>query len=403
MTRGFLCLVVLLVLAVIGGSSWLAVSYVDRHYLTGATPSQNQPTSPSAMVEAPSATAEPTATETALPTPTPSSTPSPTPNPTPTPAYEPALSAVELTGVVHAWQTWNNCGPATLSMYLSYYGLNRTQGDIAAVLRPNPDDKNVCPDELAAYARAQGLEALVGYNATADQLRLLLSNGIPVIIETWHEPEPGDGMGHYRLLVGYDDAAAHWIVYDSYDTMNLRGAEPYLGLATPYEEVERLWPAFNRVYVVVYDPALEPAVRGILGADVGTAAMWEAALAAAEAEVAQRPEDVFAWFNLGSDLTRLGCYAEATEAYRRAEAIGWPFRMLWYQFEPYQAFYEQGEYDTVIRFSDQVMTQTDQIEEVWYWRGRTLAGKGETDAARAAFEQALALSPGFEPAREALE
>lgn len=403
MTRGFQWLAMLLIVGFVAGSSCLAVSFLDRYYPSGATPAADQFTSPPAIVEAASAAAEPTATETSTPTPTPSATPSPTPIPTPTPAYQPAVAAVELTGLVHAWQTWNNCGPATLSMYLSYCGLDRSQGDIAAVLRPNPDDKNVSPEELAAYARAQGLAALVGYNGTTEQLRLLLSNGIPVIIETWHEPEPGDGMGHYRLLVGYDDAAAYWIVYDSYETVNLRGLEPYRGLATPYEEVDRLWPAFNRAYVVVYDPALEPVVRGILGPDVGTTAMWEAALAAAEAEVAQRPEDVFAWFNLGTDLTRLGRYAEATEAYRRAEAIGWPFRMLWYQFEPYQAFYEQGEYDVVVRLSDQVMALTDQIEEVWYWRGKALAAKGDADSARAAFERALALNPGFAPAREALE
>jgi len=403
-TRSTQLLLALLATAAFFVTACLASSYVDTilsRVIQTVPSTQTAPYEPAGPSSVPSPIAP--AVSTFTPTATASATPSPTPSPTPTPAFRPVEPAVELTGVVHAWQTWNNCGPATLSMYLSYCGLDLTQTDIAAVLRPNPDDKNVSPEELANFARAQGLQALVGYDGTAEQLRLLLSNGIPVIIETWHEPEPGDGMGHYRLLVGYNDAARHWIVYDSYDTVNLRGADPYLGLATPYDEVESLWPAFNRVYVVVYDPALEPVVRGIVGPEVGTPAMWEAALAHAEAEVAARPDDVFAWFNLGSSLTHLGRMAEATEAYRQAEAIGWPKRMLWYQFEPYQAFYEQGEHDTVIRFSDQVMALTDQIEEVWYWRGRALAGRGEADAARAAFERALALNPGYRPALMALE
>ena len=43
--------------------------------------------------------------------------------------------------------------------------------------------------------------------ATPNVLRSCLRQDVPVLIETWHEPKPNDGMGHYRLLVGYDDAA----------------------------------------------------------------------------------------------------------------------------------------------------------------------------------------------------
>ena len=48
-----------------------------------------------------------------------------------------------------------------------------------------------------------------------------------MIVETWHEDEPNDGMGHYRLLTGYDDAAQHWTAFDSFDakdTINPDGA-----------------------------------------------------------------------------------------------------------------------------------------------------------------------------------
>lgn len=347
--------------------------------------------------------ARPTSTETVAPTATPTATPDPTATPTATPAHRPAAPAVELAGLTHDWQTWNNCGPATLAMQLSYYGSRLSQGDIAAVLRPNYDDKNADPEELAAFAISQGLEAVVDVQGDRDILRLLLSNGFPVLIATWHEPEPDDGMGHYRLLTGYDDAQGYYIVFDSYDTVGLRGADPYLGLALPYDELESMWTVFNRAYVVVYTADQEPVVSGILGPEAGTPAMWEAALARAEEHARAHPDDVYAWFNVGTNLTRLGRYEEAVEAYGRAEALGWPRRMLWYQVGPMEAYYHVGDYDKVIGLTDQVMRQTDQVEEVWYWRGMALRALGQADAARQAFERSLSLRPSYDLPREALE
>jgi tetratricopeptide (TPR) repeat protein len=355
------------------------------------------PTAPPSATPAVAPSATPT--ETAIPT----ETPTPTPSPTPTPVYQPAQPAVELTGFTHAWQTWNNCGPATLAMQLSYFGSTLSQTDIAAVLRPNYDDKNADPEELADFAISQGLGAIVGVQGDRDTVRLLLSNGFPILIATWHEPEPDDGMGHYRLLTGYNDAEAYYIVHDSYDTVGLRGADPYLGLALPYDELEAMWTVFNRVYVVVYRPEQESLVRSILGPEVGTPAMWESALARAQEYAQAHPDDVYAWFNVGSNLTQLGRYAEAVEAYRQAESIGWPRRMLWYQVGPMEAYYHVGDYEKVIALTDQVMAQTNQVEEVWYWRGMALKGKGQVDAARQAFERSLALRPTFELPKQALQ
>ena len=73
---------------------------------------------------------------------------------------------------------------------------------------PTKDDKNVSPEEMAAYARAPGL-AGPGPGERRSPRRCVgcWPPGVPVLIETWHEPKPNDGMGHYRLLVGFDDAA----------------------------------------------------------------------------------------------------------------------------------------------------------------------------------------------------
>jgi tetratricopeptide (TPR) repeat protein len=311
-------------------------------------------------------------------------------------------SAAQLPGVTHIWQTWNNCGPATLAMYLSHFGQKVRQEEVGAQLRPDPDDKNVGLEEMAAYARSRGLSATVRANGDAARLRRLILAGVPVLIETWHQERPNDGMGHYRLLTGYDDAAGHWIAYDSYDARDLVKGQPYTGIRLPYEETERLWAVFNRQYLVIYDAAATRGVLPILNEDVDEATMWARALAHAQAELETRPDDPYAWFNLGSDLVALGRAKEAGQAYDRARRIGLPWRMLWYQFGPFQAYYETGRYDEVIALANATIATARQTEEAFYWRGLAQKAKGDVVAARASWQRAVELNPHYVDASAAL-
>jgi tetratricopeptide (TPR) repeat protein len=317
-------------------------------------------------------------------------------------SYRTAAPSVKLTDLSHMWQTWNNCGPATLAMNLSYYGSTLSQADVGAALRFYEDDKNVGPEEMAAFARSQGFNALVRVNGDADRLRLLLSNNIPVLLETWHEPEPDDGMGHYRLLVGYEDAAREWIAYDSYDSRGVDPDQPYAGIRLPYDELDRLWSVFNRTYVLIYTDEFAPAVEDILGRHLDDAAMWQRALEHAWAETQERPEDPFAWFNLGSDLVTLGQFEPAAAAYDRARQIGLPWRMLWYQFGPFQAYYETARYQEVVALTDATIKTTSSIEEIYYWRGMALKAQGDVPGARQAWQRALELNPNYAEAAAVL-
>ncbi|MGC9358304.1 MAG: hypothetical protein ACP5GX_10560, partial [Anaerolineae bacterium] len=86
----------------------------------------------------------PTNTPTALPTTMASSTPVPTETPTPIPTPTPTLPASCLIeGGRMERQGWNNCGPTTLAMQLSFWQRLETQQDIAPILKPDPEDKNV--------------------------------------------------------------------------------------------------------------------------------------------------------------------------------------------------------------------------------------------------------------------
>ena len=308
-----------------------------------------------------------------------------------------------LTGMRHEWQTWNNCGPATVAMAMSYFGSPIDQAQAGAVLRLSPDDKNVSPEELVAYAQNQGYVAALLVNGSTELARTLLSNGVPVLVETWHEDEPDNGLGHYRLLAGYDDAQQNWIVYDSYDHTGLIDGDHYLGLRMPYAKLDAWWKVFNRTYVLVYPPDLTPVVDAILAAyHAEPATMWTAAAMQAQTELVADGNDAFAWFNLGSSLAAQGRYDEAAAAFDQARTIGLPWRMLWYQFGPFDAYLATGRAQDVVGLADIVNAGTTSIEEIHYWRGRGLAAQGDPAGARQALEQALTLNPTFAPAQAAL-
>jgi tetratricopeptide (TPR) repeat protein len=309
---------------------------------------------------------------------------------------------VLLSGIRHEWQTWNNCGPATIAMNLSYFGSTIDQAQAGAVLRLSADDKNVSPHELVAYAQSQGYVSQRLVNGSTDLARTLLSNGIPVLVETWHEEHPNDGLGHYRLLVGYDDASQEWTIYDSYDRTNLISVDPYGGLRYSFADLEALWKVFNRAFVLAYPPDRAPIVEAILAAhNVTPPTMHAAAVARAQAEIAANPGDAFAWFNLGSSLTAQGLYNEASAAFDQARTIGLPWRMFWYQFEIFEAYLAMGRANDVIAIADSVNAITTSIEEIHYWRGQALATLGDTAGAAQAIQLALALNPTYAPAQQA--
>ena len=76
--------------------------------------------------------------------------------------------------------------------------------------------------------------------------------------------------------------------------------------------------------------------------------------------------------------------------------------MLWYQFGPYEAYYEVGRYDEVIRLADATLAVTDNLEESHCWRGRARLALGDVEGARADFEAALHYHEGWAPAEEQL-
>ena len=318
--------------------------------------------------------------------------------PTPSqPAY-PILAppqAVALTGTKYERQGINNCGPATLAMALSYWGWQGDQTVISDVLKPATRDKNVRWDELVHYVQTQAgwLDATFRVGGTADRVKLFVANGYPVILETGYTVSEG-WVGHYLLITGYDDAAGTWIVQDA-----TGGPDR----AMPYVEVDRDWQQFNRLFILVFPPADREKILFMLGPDADETANRQRALDTAGAETMRDRQNAFAWFNLGSNLNYFDRYAEAAEAFDQARTIGLPWRMLFYQFGPYRAYFNVGRYQDVFDLADAALDARPDLEESFFWRGWARYMLGDPNGAVEDFRSALELNPGFGDAKGALE
>ncbi len=314
------------------------------------------------------------------------------PQPSNSTALQPVQSQAQLDGMGHQWQTWNNCGPATITMNMSYFNRPETQVEAAAFLKPNANDKNVSPYELAAYARTTGMGAIVRQGGTVEQIKVFLSNNFPVLAETWliHE---GDGLGHYRLINGYDDATGQFNTFDS-----LNGPD----FKVSYEQFDADWRVFNRLYIVVFPPEQANVVSNIIGKDLNDTAMYQKLVAIAQAEIEANPNDAIAHFNQGEALTRLGRYPEATTAFDQARKLGLHWRRLWYQFTPFEAYYAVGRHQDVLDLAQATIKGTGGLEEAYYYQGLSLYATGQPGV-EDAFQAAIAYNPNFAPAKDILQ
>ncbi len=339
-----------------------------------------------------------TLTPTAIPSPTATATPLPLP------------TQARIDGLEIVAQGFNNCGPANLTINLNFYGDVTTQNEAAAILKPNREDRNVSPWQLSDYVNEHtSLRSTVHSGGDLELIKRFVAAGFPIVIEKGYEPKPSDGwLGHYLTVFGYDD-----------DMKELYGMDTYLGpwdssgRVDSYETVEYYWQQFNYTFFVVYPPEKEQLVFDMLGPELlNPATMWQATAQRAQEEVEKDPNNAFAWFNLGTSLTRLGemtgeanYYENATAAFDQARILGIPPRIVWYQFRPYIAYMKVGRYQDMIDLADATLTTQGgrNVEETYLYKGHALALQGDAQGAIAAYEQAISLNENFYPAQWALD
>jgi tetratricopeptide (TPR) repeat protein len=347
------------------------------------------------------------ATITATATPTKlSATSTPEPSPTVTSSPTPLPDQFLLTGIEHEYQSFNNCGPANLSMTLSFWDWVGDQRDTAAFLRGGEYDKNVMPAEMAAYVNEKSdLNAIVRVGGDLETIKKFIAAGFPVLIEKGYDPPDDDWMGHYLTFNGYDDNLSQFTTQDSLILPDF---------PVPYEKVQARWRDFNNTYIIVYPTDRQAEVMSLLGSDADQIANLQAAAQRAREETNSLSgrELYFAWFNLGSNLVALGDYAGAADAYDNAFAVyaaipadERPWRVMWYQDGPYAAYYHTGRFQDVIELANTTFFALGEytLEESFYWRGRANLALGDLNGATFDLKKAVELNPQFTPAREELE
>lgn len=326
--------------------------------------------------------------------------PGPTPTQTPTPTALPQL--VNLGSPSWEKQTPNNCGPATLSLYLRSHNWEGRQEDISDLLKPLTADRNVNVEELIYFVRTQAgwLNAEFRVGGDIKLMKSFLAAGLPVVIEEGelldgqYWPNDDQWAGHYLLLTGYDDATQTFIAQDTFRSPDRN---------VPYESVLENWQAFNYVYLLVFRPDQTELVKSILGEDWDVDTNRQKALDLAQSQTVQDPDDAFAWFNLGSNQVYFERYSEAAQAYDTARQIGLPQRMMRYQFGPYFAYFFSGRNDDLLVLADYALQRTPNSEESLLWRGWGKYRAGETSEAMQDFQTALEMNPFYQDAQYALD
>lgn len=322
-------------------------------------------------------------------------TPAPKPSSTPLPLIIPESKI--LNNDYHVYQTFNNCGPAAISMALSYYGIQKSQQELGRELRPyqipggDNDDKSVTLEELAEKSRKFGLIPYHRPNGNIDIVKKFIASGFPVITRTYLKEN--DDIGHYRVIKGYDDTAGQLIQDDSLQGKNLKYS---------YDAFDKIWDKFNYEYLVLIPSEKQELAEQILGEDLDKKIAWQKAVDKSIENLKADPNDITSRFNLSVAYYNLGEYQRSVEEFEKIENQ-LPFRTLWYQTEPILAYYELGNSDRVFEITDKVLNNHNRaFSELYLIRGNIYLAQGNQQTARTEFEKAVLYNGNLKSAQDAL-
>lgn len=296
-------------------------------------------------------------------------------------------------------QTFNNCPAAGTAIALSYYGIKRTQVDLAKELRPynynmngKNDDKSTPPEEIVALVEEKyGLKAYYRPNGTIELLKQFIANDTPILMRTLLNDY--EDYHHYRVIKGYDETTKEIIQDDSYYGRNLR---------YKYSEFLPLWKEYNYEYIVFARPGEEAVIERIMGEDLDPSIAWQNSVARAENEVARSSKDRAAKFNLIVSLYYTGEYARAIEEFEKIEPLLHRYS-LWFRIEPIKAYFELGNDARVFAMSDKILADNNPAySELYLLRGKIHLREGQTELAKKEFEKAVFYNTSSKIMREAL-
>ncbi len=329
---------------------------------------------------------------------TPNSTTTPTLSPLPTPLnLIPVPQSKIIVNNYYAKQTFNNCGPASLSMALSYYGINISQHEIGNTLRPyqhptgDNDDKSVTLDEMSREAEKYALLTYHKPNGDIELIKKLITYDIPVLTRTWLHID--EDIGHYRVVKGFDEKTQTIVQDDSYEGANL---------SFSYNDFNAMWEKFDYEYLVLVAKEKQAIAEAIIGENMNDSIAWQKAVKRNQEKLQQNPSNIYSRFNLSVAYYYLKEYQKSVEEFEKVESL-LPFRTLWYQIEPILAYYELGNYDRVFSITDRILNNHNRsFSELYILRGKIYQQQGDLSNARSEFEKAVFYNKNSKQAQDAL-
>lgn len=297
----------------------------------------------------------------------------------------------------HVFQSFNNCGPASLSMALAFYGISVSQQELGEALRPyqvangDNDDKSVTLAELADKAKEYGFMPYHRPNGSIEIMKQFIAQDIPVITRTWLHKD--DDIGHFRVVKGYDETTKQIIQDDSFQNKNLWYS---------YTDFTDIWKKFNYEYLVLIPKEKEVIAKQILAENYDEQRSWKHAVSAIKKEIENDPTDIYNHFNLSVAYYHTKEYAASVREYELV-ADQLPFRTLWYQIEPIKAYYELGNYEKVFSITTRILdNQNRAFSELYILRGDSYKKLGNNQAAKDAYEQAVYYNKNLPEAKAAV-
>ena len=163
-------------------------------------------------------------------------------------------SGYVLQGVPLVRQSYNACGPASITEVLGYFGLKIDMGQVSQLTRPD-ERAYMSGQAILSFAPLVGMQAKLYAGGNLNTVRSAIKNGLPIIALQSHIPQAGTVIPHWRVIVGYDDAKKAVYLMDP-----LLG---YVGIG--YNDFNRVWAAQRGQFAVMYPPKLAPTVKKAIG------------------------------------------------------------------------------------------------------------------------------------------
>ncbi|PIP23240.1 MAG: hypothetical protein COX90_01850 [Candidatus Nealsonbacteria bacterium CG_4_10_14_0_2_um_filter_38_17] len=100
------------------------------------------------------------------------------------------------------------CGPASLKMVLEYYGMDKSEKELAEMLKCDTK-QGTNGKSIAEAAKKLGFEVEIKDNSSFEDIKIWLDKNIPVIVDWFSRgrydyPEDDVADGHYSVVIGLD-------------------------------------------------------------------------------------------------------------------------------------------------------------------------------------------------------